>query len=148
MMLPFYCVPQQQCDQIGRFFKLQGDKKSTKVAQVIGNFLGYFEKSHSCVSTAASSFWVTFGKIWALFYSNTVTLPSHYVFWFKFRIGRKWIEYKIVNAQPQKCKGQNVREKATIVRGQNACARPERTSESEKRMCKGQNEREKAKPYV
>ena len=34
------------------------------------------------------------------------------------------------------------------VRVKNACARPKRTSESEKRMCKGQNEREKAKPYV
>ena len=59
-----------QCDQIGRLLKLQGDKKFTKVAKMIGNFLGYFEKPDSYVNTAASTFWTTFGENWATVYSN------------------------------------------------------------------------------
>ena len=34
---------------------------------MIGNFLGYFEKHHSCVKTALATFWATFGKIGLLF---------------------------------------------------------------------------------
>ena len=37
---------------------------------MIGNFLGYFEKSHSYIKTALAIFWVTFGKNWVTFYSN------------------------------------------------------------------------------
>ena len=50
---------QEQFDQIGRFL--------TKVAQMIGNFLGNFEKSHSYLKTAVATSWVTFGNIWATF---------------------------------------------------------------------------------
>ena len=53
-----------QCDQIGRFLKVLGDKFSNKG---ISNFFGYFEKPHSYVSTAAATSWVTFGNIWATF---------------------------------------------------------------------------------
>ena len=38
-----------------------------KEAQMIGNFLGYFEKPHSYVKTALATFWATFGKNWATF---------------------------------------------------------------------------------
>ena len=37
---------------------------------MIGNLLGYFEKPHFYLSTAVSTFWATFGEIWATFYSN------------------------------------------------------------------------------
>ena len=57
----------QQCDQIGRFFKVLGDKISKKVAQIISNFSGYFEKPNSYVKTAMATSWVTFGNIWATF---------------------------------------------------------------------------------
>ena len=42
----------------------------TKVAQIIGNVLGYFVKPHSYVKTVVATFWATFGNIWATFYSN------------------------------------------------------------------------------
>ena len=35
-----------QCDQIGRFLKLLATKFLSKEAQIIGNFLGYFEIPH------------------------------------------------------------------------------------------------------
>ena len=41
-----------------------------KEAQMIGNFLGYFEKPHSYVKTTLATFWATFGKNWATFFSN------------------------------------------------------------------------------
>ena len=34
---------------------------------MINNFLGFIKKTHSCVKTALSTFWVTFGKIGLLF---------------------------------------------------------------------------------
>ena len=42
----------------------------TKVAQIISNFLGYFGKPHLCVKTDVDTSWVTFGNIWATFYSS------------------------------------------------------------------------------
>ena len=59
-----------ECDQIGRFLKVLDNKILTKVAQIISNFLGCFEKPHSYVKTAVGTSWVTFGDIWATFYSN------------------------------------------------------------------------------
>ena len=57
--------------RLGDFFKVLGTKISSKEAQTIGNFLGYFEKPHSDVKTALASYWATFGeKNWATFYSN------------------------------------------------------------------------------
>ena len=48
---------------------------------MIGNFLGYFEKHHSCVKTALATFWATFGKsdasivqAWLIVYSVTLAL--------------------------------------------------------------------------
>ena len=61
---------EEQCDQIGRFFKDLGDKFITKVAQMIVDFLGNFKNPHSCVKTAAATFWATFGNVWATFYSK------------------------------------------------------------------------------
>ena len=59
-----------QCDQIGQFFKVLGNKIASKRGQMIGNFLGYFEKPHSYAKTALGTFWATFGKNWATFNSN------------------------------------------------------------------------------
>ena len=42
----------------------------TKVAQIIYKFLGYLEKLHSPEKTHVSASWVSFGNIWATFYSN------------------------------------------------------------------------------
>ena len=38
---------------------------------MIGNFLGNFEKLHSCVKTAAAAVWATFGTILATFYPTS-----------------------------------------------------------------------------
>ena len=69
----FSCVCQRwqhfyadQCDQIGRFLKVLCNKISSKTS----NFFGYFEKPHSYVKTCMATSWVTFGNIWATFYSN------------------------------------------------------------------------------
>ena len=45
-------------------------KVLTKLAQMIGNFLGNFEKSHSFVKTTVTTFYATLGNIWTTFYSN------------------------------------------------------------------------------
>ena len=47
-----------QCDQIGRFLQVLGNKLSHKVALIIWWFLGYFLKCKKCVAT----FWAIFGK--------------------------------------------------------------------------------------
>ena len=53
--------------RLGNFFKLLARKFLAKEAQMIVNFLDYFEKTHSWVKTALSTFWSTFGKIGLLF---------------------------------------------------------------------------------
>ena len=58
--------------RLGDFWKLVATKSLTKVAQIIGNFLGYFEKTHSYVKTAVATFWATFGIIWATFFPTSV----------------------------------------------------------------------------
>ena len=56
-----------ECDQIGRVLKFLETTFLAKEAQMIGNFLGYFEKPHSYVKTALATFWATFGKNWTTF---------------------------------------------------------------------------------
>ena len=53
--------------RLGNFLKLLARKFLAKEAQMIVNFLDYFEKTHSWVKTALSTFWSTFGKIGLLF---------------------------------------------------------------------------------
>ena len=48
--------------RLGDLLIISETKKSAKVAQMIGNFLGYFEKPHSYVSIAASYFWGKLGS--------------------------------------------------------------------------------------
>ena len=43
---PMISVPSIQCDQIGQFLKVLGDKFSHKVAQMNGDIFGYCEKYH------------------------------------------------------------------------------------------------------
>ena len=52
--------------RLGDFWKFLATKFLAKEAQMIGNFLGYFEKPHSYAKTALA----TFGKNCAIFYSN------------------------------------------------------------------------------
>ena len=52
-----------QCDQIGQFFKVLGNKIASKRGQMIGNFLGYFEKPHSYAKTALGTFGQLLEKI-------------------------------------------------------------------------------------
>ena len=49
-----------------------------KEAQIIGNFLAYFEKPHTCTKTALATFWATFGKKLPLFIpkSGHAALPT------------------------------------------------------------------------
>ena len=56
-----------ECDQIGRVLKFLETTFLAKEAQMIGNFLGYFEKPHSYVKTALATFLATLGKNWASF---------------------------------------------------------------------------------
>ena len=52
--------------RFGDFLKFLATKFLAKEAQMIGNFLGYFEKPHSYVKTALATFWATFGKNYLL----------------------------------------------------------------------------------
>ena len=56
--------------RLGDFWKFLATKFLAKEAQIICNFLGYFEIPHSHVKTALATFWATFGKFRATFYSN------------------------------------------------------------------------------
>ena len=42
----------------------------TKVAQMVGDFLGSCENHRFLNQTGEATFWETFGKAWATFYSN------------------------------------------------------------------------------
>ena len=53
--------------RLGDFCKFLATKFLAKVAQMIGNFLGNFEKPHSYVKTAVAIVW---GNIWDTVYSN------------------------------------------------------------------------------
>ena len=61
--------------RLGDFIKFFATYFLTKVAQIISNFSGYIEKLHSYVTIAKATSWVTFGNIWATFYS---TIWSHW----------------------------------------------------------------------
>ena len=50
-------------------------KISCKKAQIIGNFLGYFEKPHSYVKTALASLGQLFEKLGYFLLQHLVTLP-------------------------------------------------------------------------
>ena len=56
-----------QCDQIGRFLKVLGDKICNKSSPNYYQLFGLFEKPHSYVKTAVATSWVTFG----LFFTPT-----------------------------------------------------------------------------
>ena len=53
--------------RVGDFLKFLATKFLAKEAQMIGTFLGYFEKPHFYVQTALATFCATFGKNWATF---------------------------------------------------------------------------------
>ena len=49
-----------QCDQIGDFWKFLVTKFLTKLAQIISNFFGYFEKYNSYFKIYVTTYWETF----------------------------------------------------------------------------------------
>ena len=55
--------------RLGNFWKVLATKFIAKEAQMIYNFLGYFEKPHYYEKTVLATFGATFGKNWATFYS-------------------------------------------------------------------------------
>ena len=61
---------------MGDFSKLLATNFLTKVAQILGDFLGYFEKPHFKVKTALTTIWATLGNSWAAFYYY---VWSHYL---------------------------------------------------------------------
>ena len=52
-----------QCDQIGRFLTVLGNKTSINRSPNDLQFLGYFDKPHSHVNTASATFRATFWKL-------------------------------------------------------------------------------------
>ena len=65
-----HLTPPIRVTRLGDFWKYSATKFLAKVAQIIGNILGYFEYPHSYVKTAVATFWATLGNIWATFYFN------------------------------------------------------------------------------
>ena len=59
--------PPPSVTRLGDFRKLLATNFLAKEAQMIGNFLGYFEKPHSYFKTALATFGVTFVKTWPIF---------------------------------------------------------------------------------
>ena len=69
---------------LGDFWKFLAIKFLAKEAQIIGNFLDYFEKLHSYSKTALATFWATFEKMGYSLLQNLVTLVRHsWIFCFK-----------------------------------------------------------------
>ena len=70
--------PPPSVTRLGDFRKLLATNFLAKEAQMIGNFLGYFEKSHSYFKTAfaLATFWVTFGKTWPIFSQTSGHIES------------------------------------------------------------------------
>ena len=64
-----------QCDQIGRFFKVLGDKFTFKSYPNVWQLLGPIGKASLLSNTAMTTFWATFGKNWATLYFG---IWSHY----------------------------------------------------------------------
>ena len=56
--------------RLGDFWNIPVTNFLTKVAQLLGNFLGFFEKHCLQVKTNVATFWITFGIISATFYVN------------------------------------------------------------------------------
>ena len=60
----------KQCDQIGQFLKVLGNKFSYKSSPIIWWLLGAFRKTLGLSKNWCGIFWVTFGNIWTTFCSN------------------------------------------------------------------------------
>ena len=69
------CLPITSVTRLGDFWKFFTTKFLAKEAQIIGNFLGYFEKPHSYVKTALASLGQLFEKLGYFLLQHLVTLP-------------------------------------------------------------------------
>ena len=56
--------------RLGDFWELFVANVLTKVAKIITEFLGCFERHYFLVTTVVATFWPTFGKIWATLCSD------------------------------------------------------------------------------
>ena len=90
-----------QCDQIGRFFKVRYDKFSRKTNPNAYLLFGQIVKQNILVKTAIGIVWATFRKILATFY---FTIWSHWILNLLLKIWRvSNIQFKIKNInQPEK----------------------------------------------
>ena len=70
-----------QCDQFGQFLKLSAIKFLAKEAQMIGNFLGYFEKKSLVCKNCIGYFWGNYWKkLGYILLQHLVTLvPTTYL---------------------------------------------------------------------
>ena len=59
-----------QCDQIGRFLKILGDRKSSKRSPNDWQLFGLFWKTSLLCKNCIGYFWKTFVKNWTTFFSN------------------------------------------------------------------------------
>ena len=64
----------------------------TKLAQIFGNFLGYFEKCHFKVKTIVSKFSATLGEIWLL----SILTSGHTVYRLQSAHGYRYGAYRLV----------------------------------------------------
>ena len=73
-----------QCDQIGRFLKVLGNKLSSKVNQIFYDFLGYFDTNHFLCKNCYGYFSYVLDRIWPLLnsdiWSHSSSTLSHSLF--------------------------------------------------------------------
>ena len=67
-------IIRNQCDQIGIFLKVLAANLLTKEAQMISDFLGYFEKCHFLTKKGCDYFWVTIEKLGYILVQYLVSL--------------------------------------------------------------------------
>ena len=65
-----------QCDQIGRFLIVLGDKFFWKVAQISLHFWGYFKNNHFLIKTVVATFWQLLKSLGYFRFQDMVTLQS------------------------------------------------------------------------
>ena len=60
--------------RLGYFSKFLATAFSSKIAQILGDFLGYFEKCHFKIKTAVATIWATWETYGLLLLLRLVTL--------------------------------------------------------------------------
>ena len=63
--------------RLGFFENKVGTNNTYKIAQIFGDFFGYFEKWYFVRKMSVTTFWATFGDYWAIFIQHLVTLGTN-----------------------------------------------------------------------